>query len=251
MYLNSEMSTTDIALSISVSKATILKWMDLAGVERSNKAKLIGKKSTGKQHRLGIKATPEAIENMRRAQLARPPRAVGAKRSLDARRNMSEAAIRRWSEHPDREAHRQALVSASAASCKLDDAERVARNLARSALKRMLRRVLTMARKRKDRSTEEMLGYSKEQLRSHLESQFRLGMSWDNRKSFHIDHIVPVAHFFRIGITDPSVINALSNLQVLTPEENRLKSDSMEMSFAKSPRRQALIIDRDGTRAFA
>lgn len=107
----------------------------------------------------------------------------------------------------------------------VDPLEKVARDHARAASKRMLRRVLTMARVRKILPTEALLGYSKVDLRKHLEGQFTSGMSWLNRDSFHIDHIIPVVSFFRRGIYDPSVINALANLQVLTPHENRRKSD--------------------------
>lgn len=82
-----------------------------------------------------------------------------------------------------------------------------------------------MVRVRKDRRTEALIGYTKEELRAHIEAQFRPGMSWTRRHSFHIDHRKPVAAFLREGITDPAVINALSNLQVLTPAENRAKSD--------------------------
>lgn len=126
-------------------------------------------------------------------------------------------------------------------------AERVARQKSRDACKRMLRRILTMARVKRDgRRSELLLGYTKLELRLHIESQFRAGMSWDARDSFHIDHIKPVAQFFREGCFDPAVINALSNLQVLTPSENRAKSDS----FSDAPRKQALIIDHSGTRAY-
>ena len=136
------------------------------------------------------------------------------------------------------------MAEARAAS-KLPADELDARNKTRQAMKTMLRRVLTMTRSRKDKKSEYILGYTKEELRSHLESQFRDGMSWSDRSSFHIDHIIPVAYFLRNGITDPAVINALSNLQVLTPEENRQKSDS----FSEAPRRQALVIDSSGTRS--
>ncbi|AVH85447.1 hypothetical protein Rostov1_00057 [Vibrio phage Rostov-1] len=50
-------------------------------------------------------------------------------------------------------------------------------------------------------------------------------MSWDNWGEWHIDHIKPVAQFKREGITDPKIINALSNLQPLWAEENLKKSD--------------------------
>ncbi|CAM0057715.1 hypothetical protein VPHF89G1_0066 [Vibrio phage F89 g1] len=71
---------------------------------------------------------------------------------------------------------------------------------------------------------EELLGYTCEQLRSHIESQFREGMSWDNRSEWHIDHIKPVIAFIKEGTTDPAIINALDNLQPLWAKENLSKS---------------------------
>lgn len=53
-------------------------------------------------------------------------------------------------------------------------------------------------------------------------------MSWSSRGSFEIDHKIPMAHFFNNGIFDPAVINALDNLQVLTPQENKSKSDRLD-----------------------
>jgi hypothetical protein len=35
------------------------------------------------------------------------------------------------------------------------------------------------------------VGYSREQLRMHIEAQFSEGMSWANYGEWHIDHIVP------------------------------------------------------------
>lgn len=48
-------------------------------------------------------------------------------------------------------------------------------------------------------------------------------MSWDNRGEWHIDHIVPVAVMVRDGITDPAIINALTNLQPLWAKDNLAK----------------------------
>lgn len=106
----------------------------------------------------------------------------------------------------------------------LPKAEKIARDKVRRTAKRMVRRILTMPRKRGDIRSEVLLGYSKQQLRDHLEKQFRPGMSWEERDSFHVDHIIPVAEFLKNGITDLAKINALTNLQVLTPHENRIKS---------------------------
>ncbi|AUR89805.1 coil containing protein [Vibrio phage 1.133.O._10N.222.51.E4] len=71
---------------------------------------------------------------------------------------------------------------------------------------------------------EKLMGYTREQLREHIELQFKEGMSWDNRSEWHIDHIKPVSVFIKEGITDPSIINALDNLQPLWAHENQSKS---------------------------
>lgn len=64
--------------------------------------------------------------------------------------------------------------------------------------------------------------------RQKLEAQFRDGMSWESG-GFHVDHIKPVAAFIREGVTNPAVIHALDNLQVLTPRENLTKSDKFPL----------------------
>ena len=109
----------------------------------------------------------------------------------------------------------------------LTKAEAVARDKVRNAAKRFIYRLIRMSAARKSAPTELLLGYTRAELRSHIEKQFRPGMSWENRGSFHIDHKTPVAVFLRQGITDFAIINALSNLQVLTPAENRKKSDKV------------------------
>jgi len=51
-------------------------------------------------------------------------------------------------------------------------------------------------------STEELLGCSFDVFVEHLQSQFKDGMSWDNRgrAGWHIDHIRPCASF---DLSDP------------------------------------------------
>jgi hypothetical protein len=72
--------------------------------------------------------------------------------------------------------------------------------------------------------TQELLGCSFEFFKQHIEIQFKEGMSWENRRSFHIDHIKPLSHF---DLTDPEQQKAAfhwSNLQPLYPIENFRKS---------------------------
>jgi len=76
--------------------------------------------------------------------------------------------------------------------------------------------------------TSVLLGYEKENLRSHLEEKFKDGMSWENYGKWHIDHIIPIKHFLDKNINDPKIINALDNLQPLWAEENLTKSSRMD-----------------------
>jgi hypothetical protein len=71
--------------------------------------------------------------------------------------------------------------------------------------------------------SEELCGYTIEQLTQRIESQFEDGMSWENRSEWHIDHVRPISLFIKEGVTDPSIINALSNLQPLWAKDNLSK----------------------------
>lgn len=67
------------------------------------------------------------------------------------------------------------------------------------------------------------LGYSFDSLKSRLEFQFKDGMSWDNYGEWHVDHKKPISRFIEQGVSDPAIINALSNLQPLWAKENLSK----------------------------
>jgi predicted nucleic acid-binding Zn ribbon protein len=73
-----------------------------------------------------------------------------------------------------------------------------------------------------------LLGCTGKQLRAHLESQFKRGMSWDNYGTYwHIDHIQPLASF---DLTDPAqrrLACNYNNLQPLPAKENIIKSDKI------------------------
>ncbi|WP_461533441.1 hypothetical protein [Sinomicrobium sp.] len=75
----------------------------------------------------------------------------------------------------------------------------------------------------KDAPSFEIVGYTPQELREHIESQFIEGMTWENHGEWHIDHIVPISYMIHQGETDPAVINALSNLQPMWAEENLSK----------------------------
>lgn len=95
------------------------------------------------------------------------------------------------------------------------DEERKSREAIRQALKRFLHRSLKASGRKKCSRTEAALGYRVGDLMAHLGPR---------PADAHIDHIVPIAEFFRRGIFEPAVINALQNLRWLSADENRRKS---------------------------
>lgn len=79
------------------------------------------------------------------------------------------------------------------------------------------------------RRTFSVLGYSLEELRTHLERQFSKQMTWEAfaNGEIHIDHIVPISSF---NITTTECIDfrrawALSNLRPLWASDNIRKKD--------------------------
>lgn len=70
----------------------------------------------------------------------------------------------------------------------------------------------------KSSSTFELLKYSPEEFREHLDN---LGMDWN---SDHVDHKIPLSWFKRD--TPPHIVNDLRNLQPLSEAENRSKGSS-------------------------
>jgi hypothetical protein len=80
---------------------------------------------------------------------------------------------------------------------------------------------------------EDLVGYTKAQLKAHLEKQFTDEMSWENYGEWHIDHKVPLSAF---NITSPGDLDfkrawALSNLQPLMALENIKKRTKLDRPF--------------------
>lgn len=72
----------------------------------------------------------------------------------------------------------------------------------------------------------DILGYSVDDLRRHLERQFKQGMDWSNRDKWHIDHIIPVASFSFSSWEDEDFKRcyALSNLRPMWAKDNLKKN---------------------------
>lgn len=97
----------------------------------------------------------------------------------------------------------------------------------RETMSGMVKRISKLTGRKKKLKTCQYLQYNVTDLKSHLESLFEPGMTWSNHGEWHIDHIVPVSWWLKNGVTDPSMINALINLQPLWAEDNLAKSDKI------------------------
>jgi len=80
------------------------------------------------------------------------------------------------------------------------------------------------------KKTFDLVGYSLDELKLHLEKRFTKEMSWANYGSYwHIDHIIPASFFKCDNIHDPQFKKCwgLSNLQPLEAGENIRKSNKL------------------------
>ena len=91
-------------------------------------------------------------------------------------------------------------------------------------LRSRINRVLESDFALKSASTMTLIGCTLEQLKTHLESTFTEGMSWDVRSKLAIDHIVPCCSF---NLKDPEQQKKCfhyTNLRFMWWEDNQRKS---------------------------
>lgn len=81
------------------------------------------------------------------------------------------------------------------------------------------------------RSWKDILGFTIEELITHLESNFDSNMNWDNYGTYwHIDHIKPKSWFIYETVDDPAFKEcwSLDNLQPLEAKQNMIKGNRYE-----------------------
>ena len=151
------------------------------------------------------------------------------------RRNLEAKA--RYAANPEAHAERVAAAKArrpdhyrsvSRINARRRRAERVECAL-RARISSQLRYCLTTGKG--GATSEALLGYSINELRTHLERQFLKGMSWENMGEWHIDHIVPLSSFTITGPDDPELRRAwaLPNLRPLWAKDNIRKGAKIEV----------------------
>ena len=78
---------------------------------------------------------------------------------------------------------------------------------------------------------EDIVGYSINDLKLHLEANFKDGMTWENygKNGWEVDHIIPVSMFNINNFNSPGFKKAwaLENLQPMWAEENQKKGNKI------------------------
>lgn len=97
------------------------------------------------------------------------------------------------------------------------------------ALSRRVRRRINEAFKRRgyviNGRTTQIIGCQIKELKNHLESQFKDGMSWENKSDWHIDHVIPLS--FAKDEKHLRWLCHYTNLQPLWAHDNLSKANKM------------------------
>ncbi len=109
-----------------------------------------------------------------------------------------------------------------------------------SRLKRNMRRRIVHALngRKKSSRTVALIGCTFEELKSHLESQFLEGMTWDNYGDWHVDHIKPCYEFDLTDELQQRECFHFSNLRPLWATDNLSRP---RPDFHKRVRRQPTL----------
>ena len=223
LYLNTGNSTRDIAKEYGCAYNTINQLLKKNNVSMQGNSK-IAAKSKGNTYRVGFKASEQTKIKNSIAMKKRLPTTLGKVYTEQERQNISNGIKLFYSKQP-----KKVIIRCKGIVLQYD---KFKVQKARDKCKSLLRRVLQLTGRKKITKTYATLGYTEKELLTHISAQFKEGMSWESRESFHIDHIIPVAWHIKNGITDPKIINRLANLQPLYPDENRKKSDKYQEGIA-------------------
>ena len=105
------------------------------------------------------------------------------------------------------------------------------KNIYKQRYRDSLRSVIRRLDRDKNDYTNKLLGYSDIDFKIHIESQFVENMSWENRNSFEVDHIIPIVAF--IENTPLNIVSSIDNLKPMNPTENIKKFISIDYNYIK------------------
>jgi len=71
----------------------------------------------------------------------------------------------------------------------------------------------------------QVIGCTQQELLQHLEKQFLKGMTWENRKLWHIDHIIPMDS--AKTLEDNYKLNHFTNLRPMWAKDNLSKKNNI------------------------
>ncbi|RWN51408.1 MAG: HNH endonuclease [Mesorhizobium sp.] len=157
---------------------------------------------------------------------------------------IKEAQKRHYS-NPDNKRKRAAYVRAWAAANPEKVREKTRKSQAKrnknpdvrlhNAVGRAIREALGKGGKAR-RKTFSIVGYTLDDLKSHIGNQFLPGMTWENYGDWHIDHKIPkvLFNFQTVHDIDFKRCWDLENLQPLWAAENKKKKDRFDAPFQPS-----------------
>ncbi len=97
-------------------------------------------------------------------------------------------------------------------------------------------KIMTGKQRVKTKHTFELIGCTSEELKAHIEKQFEKKMTWKNYGKWHVDHIIPLAHFekhFDMNeVYNQKIAFNFNNLQPMWAEENLKKKDKISKQVA-------------------
>ena len=127
---------------------------------------------------------------------------------------------------------------------KVNRREEYIRNIHLHAWRSVLRGYLKRKSINKNGSTLDLLGYSSNDLRNHIQCLFSDNMSWDNYgELWHIDHIIPVS-LFRDD-TPFNIVNSLENLRPLNKTINMSRNNNIDNDCCKLSERYKTYIKEE------
>jgi len=98
-------------------------------------------------------------------------------------------------------------------------------------------KIMTGKQRVKTKHTFELIGCTSEELKAHIEKLFEKKMTWKNYGKWHVDHIIPLAHFekhFDMNeVYNQKIAFNFNNLQPMWAEENLQKKDKISIKVAK------------------